>query len=351
MRVALIADGFSIKAGTGVARYNQELLAGMVSRGLHVRPIAPRAPGLPFGGAINHMVRMPYIVRRKAGHFDLIHATSPITALAFPVVNKPKVVTYHDLFSLLYKNATTAFHARLLSPLFLRIGKLADRVIAVSSQTRHEIVQHLGIPGDRISVVNYGISEMFRPVETEHRDGYVIGYVGALDRRKAVDYLLRAMHLVNKTYRRPLIKLVICGSKHTKSLKYPALRRLATSLDIDQDVEFRGFVRGEELVKTYNSFDVFVLPSEWEGFGLPILEAQKCGVPVIIREDAHIPAEVSECCLKAHSQEDMADKIYELLTNARLRQAVIEQGLEYSQQFTWERTVRETLRVYQKALS
>ncbi len=105
------------------------------------------------------------------------------------------------------------------------------------------------------------------------------------------------------------------------------------------------------MVRAYNSFDVFVLPSEWEGFGLPILEAQRCGVPVIVREDAHIPAEVSKCCLKASSEEDMADKIYELLTDADLRQSMTEQGLEYTQQFAWERTAHETLKVYEQAVS
>jgi glycosyltransferase involved in cell wall biosynthesis len=143
-------------------------------------------------------------------------------------------------------------------------------------------------------------------------------------------------------------KLVLCGRR---TLEYSALVQLAKDLDIDGDVEFRGFVGGESLRTAYNSFDVFVLPSEWEGFGFPILEAQRCGVPVIIREHAHIPQEVSKYCLKASSEEDMADKISEVLANAALREAVIEQGLEYSKQFTWERTVQETLKVYEEALS
>jgi glycosyltransferase involved in cell wall biosynthesis len=71
---------------------------------------------------------------------------------------------------------------------------------------------------------------------------------------------------------------------------------------------------------------------------------------VIIRKDAHIPTEVSKCCLEASSEEDMADKIYELLTNTTLRRSVIDEGLEYSQQFTWERTAHETLRVYEEVM-
>ena len=74
-------------------------------------------------------------------------------------------------------------------------------------------------------------------------------------------------------------------------------------------------------------------------------------MPTIMRQDARMRAEVSKCCLKASSEEDMADRIHELLANASLRHAVIEEGLGYSQQSTWEETVQETLKVYEEAMS
>lgn len=343
-----MADTFSVEKGTGIARYSREMLAGLTSKGLHVEAIAPKPPNLPLGMAINHALKMPYLVRSKADHLDLIHATSPITALAFPLLSKPRVVTYWDLVSLLCDNTSSASHTRFFAPLFLRIGKFADAIIASSSQTKEEMIAHLGIPGDKITVINPGIAEMFRPMNVDSRDEFVIGYVGALNRRKGIDYLLRALHALQDKQLKLPVKLVLCGAK---DVEYRALVRLATDLRVDEHVEFRGFVAGEGLVRAYNSFDLFVLPSEWEGFGFPILEAQRCGVPVIIREDAHIPPEVSMCCLKATSEQDMADKIYQLLMDESLRQTIIEQGFEYSQQFTWERTVQETLKVYEEAMS
>lgn len=348
MRVALVADTFCVEQGTGIARYSQELLAGLTSSGVHVEPIAPSPPTLPFGMAINHALTMPCFVRSKAGDFDVIHATSPITALAFPVVQRPKVVTYLDLVSLLCDETSSAVHTRLFAPLFLRIGKFADRIIAISSQTKQELIQHLGLPAEKIAVVNLGIADVFQPQSRTNTSNHVIGYVGALNRRKALPYLMRAIRIMKASHPELPAKLVICGEKKQE---YDALVTLAKELGLNQIVEFRGSLTDEELVDAYNSFDVFVLPSEWEGFGFPILEAQRCGVPVIIREDAHIPAEVSKCCLKATSEEDMAERIHELLTNRNLRQTVIEEGLEYSQQFTWERTVQETLAVYEDALS
>lgn len=348
MRIALVADTFSVEKGTGIARYSQEMLRGLRGKGLYVEPIAPEPPKVPLGLAINHALRMPYIVRRKAHHFDLIHATSPVTALCFPVTPEPTVVTYWDLVSLLCQNTSSAFHTRLLAPLFLRIGRFANAIIASSSQTKEEMIAHLGIPRHRISVVNPGIAEVFTPSDRLARDHFVIGYVGAFNRRKGIDYLFRSFSLLRAEGLERGTKLVLCGRR---TLEYSALVQLANDLDIDGDVEFRGSVPDDELVEAYNSFDVFVLPSEWEGFGLPILEAQRCGVPVIVREHAHIPQEVSKYCLQASSEQDLADKIREVLTNPAVREAVIEQGLEHSRQFTWERTVQQTLRVYEQVLA
>lgn len=348
MRIALVTDTLSVEKGTGIARYGQELLSGFSRQGLAIEAICPQPPNLPFGPAINHALKMPYEIRRRETSFDLIHATSPITALAFPLVKRPKVVTYFDLLSLLCDNTSVAVYTRLFAPLFLRIGRFADRIIAISSQTKEELVEHLAIPAQRITVVNLGVGDAFRPRPKGERSEYVVGYLGALNRRKGLPYLLRSFNALREAHPQVPARLIICGRMNGE---YPSLVQLAAELELDQSVEFTGSLPEDELVDAYNSFDVFAFPSEWEGFGLPILEAQRCGVPVIIRREAHIPPEVSKRCLKAGAEEDMAAKIYEVLTDADLRQSVIEQGSDYSQQFTWERTAQETLKVYEEVLS
>jgi glycosyltransferase involved in cell wall biosynthesis len=349
MRIALVADTFSVAEGTGIARYAQELQVGLTSRGLTVEPIAASPPRLPLGAALNHALRMPYLVATKAGHFDVVHAASPITALALPLVRKPTVVTYHDVVSLrLGRQSGTAFHARLFAPLFLRVGHFADRVIADSSQTKRDIVAHLGIPADKIVVVGPGISDQFVVRPKPASRARIVGYLGALNPRKGLPFLIRSFRALGLRYPGQPVKLVLCGRRNHE---YPRLARLAADLDLAEYVEFKGSLTDEQLVEAYNSFDVFVLPSDWEGFGFTILEAQRCGVPVIVRKDAHIPEEVSACCLKAGSEEDMADKIHALLTDDHLRQDLVDKGLDYSQQFTWERTVQQTLGVYEEVMA
>jgi glycosyltransferase involved in cell wall biosynthesis len=126
---------------------------------------------------------------------------------------------------------------------------------------------------------------------------------------------------------------------------------LVNALHLAEYVVFGGAVPDEQLVALYNTFSVFVLPSDWEGFGIPILEAQRCGVPVIIRREAHIPPEATAGCLRAESEEDMAEKIYALLTDQLLRQRIIEAGLNHSRAFTWERMVAQTMAVYEEVLA
>ncbi len=174
MRVGLITDTSSIETGTGIARYSQELLAGLSGLRLDVRALRFSPPNIPLGSVINHALKMPFLISRQTDGFDLIHATHPICALGFPLIHRPKrIITYHDLTSLLCRDTSSAYHTRLFAPLFLRIGKFADRIIADSSQTREEIITHLGISGDKITAVNLGVDDRFTPTRKEDKGYYL----------------------------------------------------------------------------------------------------------------------------------------------------------------------------------
>jgi glycosyltransferase involved in cell wall biosynthesis len=347
MKVALIADLKSLARGTGIERYNHELCNGLRGRGVDVSVVHCDPLRTPFGEAITHVLKLPLRVLRTAADFDLVHATAPVTGLSFPFVRRPKVVTYHDLISQLLHSSDNSFHARLFAPAFFRVGRWSDRVIADSSQTKDEITAHLGFPEEKLSVINLGVGPEFRPLRRPNSVVFSIGYVGTLAPRKRLDYLIDAFHRLKKTHSDIKVKLLIYGHK---AFAYPHLMKQVEALHLEHDVEFKGFVSQEKLVEAYNSLDVFVLTSEWEGFGLPILEAQRCEVPVVIREGAHIPREVAKCALKTKSEADTADTIYDLLTNPTLRERVVKDGVRHGSQFTWENTVSETIRVYEQAV-
>lgn len=344
MKIGIIADEMGIESGTG--RYVHELITGLNEKGIIAERIFIRKMKVPYGDAINHVFRLPYSVLKKCSNYDLLHASNPITGLAFPFIKKiPKIITYHDLTSLLCEVSGAKFHVRAFSPLFLKIGKYSDRIIAISTQTKKEIIDNIGIPENKITVINLGVDEKFMPIEIEEKEYYVIGYVGAFNKRKTIDFLIKAFYNLKIEHPELKVKLNIWGSKN---LEFPKLAALVEKLELSKEVEFKGLAPEKEIVKIYNSFDVFVMPSEWEGFCIPILEAQGCGVPVIVREDARIPEEVRKYCIKAKSKEDMADKMYELLTDSSLRCEVARNGQKYRENFTWKKTIERTLKVYEE---
>ena len=346
MKVALIADSFQVEEGTGIARYASELLNGLIDKGIDVKPISIEPP-LKSGGIINHVVRLPYNVLKEIHDCDLVHFTSPATAFSIPFIKIPKVTTYHDLTSILCKNCGVTFHTKISAPIIYRIvGMYSDFTIAISTQTKNEMIENLKIHSEKIQAIPLGIDPKYIHIE-KNNTFFTIGYLGALVKRKRIDYLLKCFSQLKILHPDLNVRLVICGKKSPECLR---LIELSKKLNIFEYVEYKGFVKESELVDVYNCFDIFIIPSDWEGFCLPLMECQKCGVPVIIREDAHIPEEVSKCCLKASSEEDMAEKVYQLLTNSELKRDIIKKGLIYSKQFTWERTAEDTINIYKKCL-
>jgi len=349
MRIGLVADDFVIRSGTGIARYAAELLRGLAGKGWDAVPISVWRYRVPGGSILAHTVQLPWQVIRQGRRTDLVHATSPITAIPFPFIRQAKVVTFHDLISLLYRDGGTSLHARVVLPtIFRTVAHAADRMIAVSSQTKDEIVTHLGADPARIIVIPLGVSEEFQPIPHAERQIPTVGYVGHMKSRKRLDLLVRAFHLMVHRYPEIHARLAIHG---TRDSEYPRLLSLAGEMGIQDRMTFPGFADDQSLPEIYRSFDCFVMPSDWEGFGLPILEAQRCGVPVITRNEARIPEEVSRCCVKAASVEEMAEQMARVITDPEYARNITQQALTYSNQFTWERTVKETLAVYEELLS
>jgi glycosyltransferase involved in cell wall biosynthesis len=344
LKVAIITHTLSLEQGTGETRYVEELIRGL-SESCEIEVIGSNAHGI-LRSLIDHFVIRPSKVLRNKEKFDVFHALNPVYGLPLPLLSKPTVVTYHDLTTLLYGTGSS-WHARISAPPLYKLGKYCSMAIANSSQTKNELVQYLSFPPEKIRIINFGVAERFKPKERKNPNYSSIGYIGTTIARKRVDYLLKAFHYLKKNHGQLNVKLKIYGRKNGE---YQSLVKLADDLNIKQDVEFQGQIPEKDLVDVYNSLDIYVCPSDWEGFGLPILEAQRCRIPVIIRADARIPEEVGRYCLKATSERHMADILYEILEDDALRGRVTKAAAEYSQHFTWEKTIRETLSVYKNLL-
>jgi len=285
---------------------------------------------------------------------DLLHSLASTAPLWGPF---KRVTTVHDLIYARYPEAHGGLRdcgMRLLVPAAVR---RSDRVIAISKSTRDDIVELLGTRAERIDVVPNGLGTLRRaePLpQSEIRARFdLIGKRVALSLsakrpHKNLLVLIEALASIPPE-RRPVLVLPGYPTWHEGQL-----RARAEKLGVDRDVRFLDWVSGAELEGLWEVADVFVFPSLYEGFGLPVLEAMARGVPVACSDAASLPEVAGDAALlfDPHDERAIATAIETLLSqDESARARMVEAGIARAAQFTWQRTARGTLDSYACALA
>lgn len=285
--------------------------------------------------------------------FDLYHAL----AFVAPVwLRKPMVVTVYDLSFLHYPQVLTPAR-RLYLRLFTRLTcQRARRVIAISHSTAQDVVDSLGLAPDKVDVVVPGYDPaVFRPLppaETEafrQRKGLPDRfwlYVGTLEPRKNLTTLLEAYARLPQAERMPLL---LGGGK---GWQYDDIFATIERHQLADEVRWLDYLPAEELPLWYNSAELFVFPSLFEGFGLPVLEAMACGTPVIVSDASSLPEVAGDAgrTVAPHDVPAWTDALYTALTDANWREQSRQQGFREAARYDWHTTARQTLRSYTCAL-
>jgi len=269
---------------------------------------------------------------------------------------KKYTVTIHDLtLSLFPGNKMTKWYQRLAYHIVIRNAvKTAKKVIAVSENTKKDIIRMLHIPEQKIEVIYNGVSSEFEMIEDVSKfkstlDKYKISkefllYTGVWRSHKNLPRLVHAFSLLKHKYHLDF-QLVITGKPDPH---YPEVLHAAKILDLKNDIIFTGAVDEKELVHLYNAALFYVLPSLYEGFGLPILESMKCGTPVVASNISSIPeicGEGNSILFDPYSIDDIAEKINYLYINPELQTELINKGLLRAKEFSWERMTAETYKL------
>jgi glycosyltransferase involved in cell wall biosynthesis len=291
---------------------------------------------------------------RQAG-VDLLHALHYTMPLAYP---GRCVVTFHDMTFFLYPQLHT-LSKRYFFRLFIHLSaRRATALIADSESTRQDAIRLAGVPPHKITTVLLGVTEDFRPEPDPARRQAIRQkydlpprfalFVGLMEPRKNLPTLLRAYARI--AAQAPDHRLVIVGRK---GWMYTEALRLVESLGLGARVHFTGYVAQEDLPLVYNLADVFVYPSFYEGFGLPVLEAMACGTPVITTNVSSMPEIAGEAgvLLPPGDDRQLAQALLDLLRDPARRRQLSEAGLQRAAAFTWDRTAAETLTVYRQALA
>jgi len=290
----------------------------------------------------------------KKYKLELVHEPSPI----LPIISGTHfIATVHDIIPLLFPKIVST-RLKIYFQLFFKYQvKRASHLIAVSNYTKNDIIKFLKIPKHKISVVYNGVDKQYKLLNKSLCKKFLqkkykipknfLLYVGTLDPRKNVRLILLAFEKLKRHF--PLLKLVIVGKNDWKNYE---IVKIIKQLGIQDKVIFTGFVPDEELPSFYNSAAVFVFPSLYEGFGLPPLEAMACGCPVITSNTSSLPEVVGDAgiMVNPHDIKGLANAIEKVLTNKKLRQQMIKNGLKQAKKFSWEKCAKETLKVYEKVL-
>ena len=229
-------------------------------------------------------------------------------------------------------------------------------MIAVSHSEKKNISRNLNIPPEKIKVVYHGADykgcNLKRSWEFEKilQQKYGISFpfifhLSAYQPRKNIERIIKAFVIAKKKYKIKE-KLVIGG-------KQPAhLKRLTEELGIEDDVIFVGFIPEEDLSAFYSMAEAFVFPSLHEGFGMPILEAMACGCPVITSNVFSMPeiAKKAAILVNPHNTEEIAEAIYVIVANKKLKRKLTKWGAERAKKFTWERCAERHLDMYFRCL-
>jgi glycosyltransferase involved in cell wall biosynthesis len=290
---------------------------------------------------------------------DLVHI--PLNRVPL-CLRRPYVVTVHDMSSLLFE-APSGLHMQLRRYRFRQGLARARRVIAVSDATRRDVQNLMGIPSSRIRRVynapDAGFSNAGHSREEQQRilERYQIQYpfllyAGNVRRHKNVPRLVEAFAVLREQLaNHPVygdLRLVIIGNTISQ---HPAVRQTVIKSRVEHLVRFLGFVPFETLRCFYESAAAFIFPSMYEGFGLPPLEAMACGTPVVTSNVSSLPEVVGDAAMLVNPENvfDIARGIRETLLDEPLRRELICRGHAQAARFSWDRTARAVLEIYQEA--
>jgi glycosyltransferase involved in cell wall biosynthesis len=231
------------------------------------------------------------------------------------------------------------------------VTKRMDRVITVSASAAEETKNVFKVPTQKLRVIYNGIdTTIFRKLDGEVKQhGHLIMVGNSQDRKKGLVYLLEALRLLQ---RKNDVKLTIVDRGLPDNEYAP---QLVNRYNLDGRVNFTGKVGLEELVEHYSRAEVAVVPSLYEGFGLPAAEAMACGLPVIATTAGALPEVVEDgksgILVPPQDAHALAKAIEQLLNDEQLRRVMGEEGRKRVQtHFTWEQAAKKTLEVYQEVL-
>ena len=288
-------------------------------------------------------------------YFDFFFPTLPLKLIT------KTVVTIHDVIPLIFPKQYRPGKIGKVNFLRQKLAlKAVNRIITDSESSKKDIIKHLGVPEDKISVIYLAANPKLQPLTKENLNKYqrklrlpknYLLYVGDINYNKNLPQLIKTLKFLEKD-----IKLVCVGNSfHPQEIpEWEAIEKQIALSDVNNRVKFSEDIVSddpEELAAIYQGALAYIQPSLYEGFGLPILEAMQCQTPVICGKNSSLPeiAGQNAILVAEETAENFAEAVKEVLAwKKKDRQAFLDKTSKWANKFSWEKTAKETIKVYQE---
>lgn len=379
MRIGIDARFLTHPQAGGFKTYSQNLVAALaeidteneyilyLDRAPNGSTQLPNCPNFTFRvipgtmPMVGMLFREQVSLSRQAARdkLDLLHSPSLTAPLQ---LSCPSVVTIHDMiwyFPERFSIGTPSSGKRKFMEWYFRVvpklaARRANQIITVSHAAKESIVQYLQIPPERIFVTHEAASPIYGQVNESIKLGALrqkhqlppdfILAIGSADPRKNLATLIQAYALLPAALRERYHLVIVW----THSFLASDMARQVETLGLNSQVRFLERVSNSDLVLLYNAAALFVFPSRYEGFGLPLLEALACGTPVVAANNSSIPEIVGDAGRLVETEDtgSLAEAMDQILSNPSVSAAMVEKGLIQAAGFSWQKCAQETLAVY-----
>ena len=256
------------------------------------------------------------------------------------VHSKNSIVTIHGLEYEYYPEMYPLKHLKYLRWSTKYALKNAQKIIAVSENTKNDLVKLYGADPEKIKVVYHGVNllESKSELENKNKEKYILS-IGRLETKKNIHGLIKAFNLLKKKYQ-VSHKLILAGTKGY------GFKEIFNNVK-NNDIIFSGYVPEEEKMLLLEKAEMFVLPSFYEGFGMPILEAQTANCPVITSNISSMPEVAGDgaILIDPNNVEQMTEAMYKIINDNEFKKRLIKQGSQNVKRFSWQKCAQETSQV------
>ena len=297
---------------------------------------------------------LPFAIKKLK--LDIFHES----AFVAPIFKNCKTITtIYDLAFLYFPHCYTFRNRLYFKSLLSKSIKQSDSIITISESSKKDIIDNFQVSPDKIDVIYPGVDETFHTLENKDlmeevkkiykiKKNFILT-VSSITPRKNLSRLIKSFKLL-KDEKKINWQLVIVGGK---GWLYEDVFKEVSRYKLQEDIIFCGYVPQKHLLCLYNAASLFVYPSLYEGFGLPVLEAMACACPVVASNTSSMPEACADAALLVNPNniEEFSSAINAIKDNSTLRQILIKKGLEQAKRFSWRRTAEKTLNAYIKVNS